>query len=165
MKKKIVIVCGALVSGGTERVLSVLSKSLADEFDITLFTWRNKPIFYKYDTRIKIIDLPSISKHDNHLSKGWALRKWVKKYIPDLVVSFLTPFNILTLTSLLGVEIPKVVAERNDPRFNPGGWPVTIYTNLIYSTATGILCQTESIRNFFIGKLNPKTILFSIRLN
>lgn len=162
MKNKIAIVCGALGSGGAERVLSVLSSTLAEEFDITLFTWRKKPVFYEYDSRIKIIDLPSISKYDNHISKGWALRKWAKKNKPNLIVSFLTPFNILTLTSLLGVDIPKVVAERNDPRFNPGGWLVAKYTNLIYSTASGILCQTESIRNFFKGNLNYKThIIFN----
>lgn len=157
MNKKIAIVCGALSSGGAERVLSVLSSPLADEFDITLFTWRKKPVFYEYDSRIRIIDLPSISRYDNHISKGWALRRWVKQNNPNLVVSFLRQFNLLVLTSLLSLNIPKIVAERNDPRFTPGGWPVSKYTSLIYRTASGILCQTESIRNYFKGKLATRS--------
>lgn len=130
-KKKLVIICGALTSGGAERVLSVLSKPLADEFNITLLLWRDKPVFYKYDERINIIPLPSISKFNNHISKGYALRKWINKEKPNIIVSFLRPFNLLALTSLVGIRIPKIVAERNDPRFTPGGWPIVLYTNLI----------------------------------
>lgn len=156
-KKKLVIICGALTSGGAERVLSVLSKPLADEFNITLLLWRDKPVFYKYDERINIIPLPSISKFNNHISKGYALRKWINKEKPNIIVSFLRPFNLLALTSLVGIRIPKIVAERNDPRFTPGGWPIVLYTNLIYRTASGILCQTQSISNYFKGILSTRT--------
>lgn len=157
-ENNIVIICGALTSGGAERVISILSKPFADTFkSVTLITWREAPIFYKLDSRINIISLKLLAESDNVIYKIFSLRQYIKRNRPDIVISFLTLFNMLTLISLFGLKIPVIVAERNDPRYIKGGIIVAFLRNLLYQSACGILCQTKIIRNCFHHKLRKKT--------
>lgn len=158
MQKKILIVCGTLESGGAERVISILSKPFAAKYqNVKIITWRHAPIFYKIDSRVEILPLPSEATSHNLIIKLFAFRKLVKKEHPDLILSFLTIFNMFTLVSLLGIKIPIIVAERNDPRFIKGGGLIKFIRNLLYLKASGILCQTQSIKDYFKGKLRQKS--------
>lgn len=157
-KLKIIIICGTLESGGAERVISILSKPFADNFDkVTIITWRDAPLFYKIDTRVSIVSLPLLARSNKILKKILSFRKFIKDSKPNIILSFLTIFNLLTLLSLIGVNIPIIVAERNDPRFIKGGLFVKILRYILYHKATGILCQTDSIKQYFKGALSRKT--------
>ena len=154
----IIIVCGALKSGGAERVISILSTPFADAYKkVSLITWRDEPQFYKIDDRIDSVSLPKLANSNNSIKKILAFRKYIAKINPNLVLSFLTIFNLLTLISLIGIKIPVIVAERNDPRFVKGGTFVKTLRNILYQKACGILCQTESIKRYFKGNLSRKT--------
>lgn len=153
----IIIVCGTLASGGAERVISTLSTPFADSFKkVTLVTWREAPQFYPIDNRVRLISLPKLAKSDNDWKKGRAFRKLVKDLKPDLVLSFLTIFNLFVLLSLVGINVPILSAERNDPRFIKGGAIMKGIRNFLYLKSTGILCQTESIKNYFKPILRKK---------
>ncbi|MDE6019703.1 MAG: glycosyltransferase [Ruminococcus sp.] len=154
----LLIVCGSLKSGGAERVISILSSPFADAFNqVTIITWRNEPIFYKIDNRVVIKSLPKLAGSNKSLKKIRHFRRYIKANRPNIILSFLTIFNLLTLLSLIGVNIPIIVAERNDPRFVKGGIFVKLIRNILYLKADGILCQTESIRQYFKGFLRKKT--------
>lgn len=155
---KIFVCCGTMESGGAERVLSVLSPALADAFDeVTYVTWREAPDFYDVDKRIRRISLPIEAKTDSLFAKMRRFRHIVKKEKPDLVVSFLTPFNLLTMLALKGVKVKKAVAERNDPRFIKGGRMMHWIRRQLYDSSDHILCQTEAMARFFGGRLSKKT--------
>lgn len=154
----LIIICGTLQSGGAERVLSILSTPFADNFrKVTLITWREAPHFYKIDSRVSVVSLPLLAKSDNDIIKFHALRKYIKKNKPNIVLSFLTIFNIFTLISLFGIKIPIIVAERLDPRFLRGGSIMKSFRNMMYRFSDGILCQTKSIKEYFKGGLRTKT--------
>ncbi|MCH5230104.1 MAG: glycosyltransferase [Muribaculaceae bacterium] len=154
--KKLFIVCGALESGGAERVISILSKPLSEEYETVLITWRNSDAFYKIDPKIQVISLPIFTKSNNIIKKIIKFRKLSKKVKPDLILSFLTPFNILTIISLWFTNFKIVAAERLDPRYLKGGKLMQWIRNQIYKRADFILCQTNFIKDLYPNYLQKK---------
>lgn len=155
---KLFITCGALECGGAERVLSVLSGSFADNYKhVTIMMWVDAPIFYEIDSRIRLLSIEKECGSKNIFKKMFWFRCYVFEQKPDLLLSFLTPFNMLSLTALLGWKSPIVVAERNDPRYLKGGTLMKIVRNLLYHRVKGILTQTENNKCYFKGSLYRKT--------
>jgi len=153
----LLLTCGTLESGGAERVISILSSPFADHFGkVWIATWREAPIFYSFDPRVTVISLPKVAQSDRIVKKGMAFRKMVKNLRPSIVLSFLSPFNMLTLVFLKDVHVIKVVAERNDPRFIKGGVIMRAIRNMLYKQADGILCQTQFIKKCFPKRLQSK---------
>lgn len=146
----LLIVCGTLESGGAERVISILSEQFANEFkQVTILTWRESSVFYNIDQRVKIISLPSIAKSDNFIFKCIAFRRFVKSNSISVILSFITLFNMCVLLSLKHIDIPIIVAERNDPRFVKGGKFIKQIRDILYRKATGILCQTNPMAEYY----------------
>lgn len=85
------------------------------------------------------------------------LRQYVKKNKPNLILSFLAQFNMLTLTSLLFHNVKIVVAERIDPSRFKKGKILRFVRDMLYFKATGILTQTQSGKNYFNSILRKKT--------
>ena len=89
--------------------------------------------------------------------------RWFRNSIietkPDVVLSFLAPFNILTMFSLVGVKIPVLVAERNDPYFvSPKyNWFWKIVRNIAYKMADGVLVQTKVNKSHFPWYIRRKS--------
>lgn len=155
---KIIISCASLGSGGAERVLSILSTPLADEFDsVTYVMWRDTPVFYQIDERVQLISIEKESGSKNELKKMLWFRKFVVKNNPDLLLSLLAPYNIRVILSLLGKHFNLVVAERNDPRALWGGPIVRGIRNVLYGKACGILVQSQTNKDYFKGELGKKT--------
>lgn len=154
-----IFVCfGTLESGGAERVLSVLSPYLADSFEkVTYVMWRKGKRFYDLDSRIGIIELPELAGSDNIVRKAISFRRMIKERRPDIVISFLTPFNLLVLASLFHVDQKIAVAERNDPHFIKGGRLMHAIRRYLYNKADAIFCQTDKMAEFFTGSLHDKT--------
>lgn len=156
-KTNILIICGTLGSGGAERVISHLSRPFSQNFDnVTILMWRKAPVFYKIDSSVNLIYLDDLAKSNNLIKKGFYFRSFIKNNKYDLIVSFLTPINMLTLTFTIGLKLPVIVAERIDPRCIPGGKFMSSIRSLLYHRAKYILCQTESIKKFFNKSLNYK---------
>lgn len=155
---KLLISLATLGSGGAERVLSVLSSPLADNFDeVKCVLWEGGDVFYTFDPRIRIVSLPEQTGRKGRINQIGAFRRLVKKERPDLILSFLTPFNMLVILSTIGYRTKIVVSERTDPkRIFAGGKPVLWLRNLLYRRAVGILTQTEYAKSCYGGKLSEK---------
>ena len=155
---KIVFFCASLQAGGAERVLSVLSKPLADNYDeVQYVLWYEQPVFYHYDRRINIISVEKEAGNKSSLQKMLWFRHYIKRESPDLVISFSAPFNMIALASLLLTKQKIVAAERVDPRSFRWGKHLELLRNLLYRRADGILAQTQSCKDYFKGSLNYKT--------
>lgn len=159
------ITCGNLHAGGAERVISILAnKFTISGICIELFTWYKTDAFYHFDERIVIHQIPIESRHKDFLGQMRWFRKEVQNKRPEAVLSFLAPFNILTVFSLIGVKIPVLVAERNDPNFvspkHNGFWK--IIRNVAYSLADGVLVQTVVNKSHFPKYIQRKaTIIYN----
>lgn len=141
---KLIINIGSLSTGGAERVVSILTRTFADYFsEVEIILWHSLPIHYSIDERVKFTFLPNLSGSENRLKNMRFFRRYIKKRKPDLLLSFLTPFNMLAIVSLFGCHIKTVVCERNDPHFIKGGKIMESIRNFLYRFADGALVQTN----------------------
>lgn len=157
--KKLIVTIATLGIGGAERVLSVLSKSLADNIETVQYVmWDGGESFYPIDERIKIISLPELSGENGRVKQINAYRRLIKTEMPDLILSFLTPYNMLVLLATIGLHQRVVVAERTDPkRLLARSSTVLLLRDLLYYRSSGILTQTEYAKSCYDGKFSNKT--------
>lgn len=157
--KKIIVSIATLGSGGAERVLSVLSKPLVERFDeVQYVMWDGGEVFYDMDDRVIIVSLPSLSGRKGRSKQIKAFRQYIKKEKPNLILSFLTPYNMLVLLSTIGLKQRVVVAERTDPsRLLAGGKTMLWLRDCLYRRALGILTQTEYAKSCYDKKFAGKT--------
>ena len=155
---KIIISCATLGSGGAERVISTLSKPLADIYEIvTIVMWVDAPIFYDIDKRVKKVCIEKEVGSKSDIKKMLWFRKFIEKEQPDILLSFLEPYNLRVLISTVGLGIKTFVAERNDPHGVNKYWIIDQLEKLVYRLADKILVQTETIKQFFDGALAERT--------
>lgn len=87
-------------NGGAERVVSNILPSLSKEYNIYLILLR-KGIFYKLPKNIKIITLVKINYNSFMIFFPiiyiWKLKKLIKQYQPDKIVSFLEIANFINI--------------------------------------------------------------------
>lgn len=156
--KEIIVSCATLGCGGAERVLSILSKPLADSYGkVTYVMWVKAPVFYDIDKRVRLICIEDEINSQSDIKKILWFRKYIRNESPDLILSFLVPYNLRVLMSLLGVKSKVIVAERNDPRAIKGGNLMGAVRNLIYLKAKGIIVQTQTGMDYFKGALKRRT--------
>lgn len=132
--------------GGAQRVISVLCNSFAREgAEVLLVTTGN--------TDKSVYPLESVKKYAytgncggviNKVKKLRAIRKTVKAFEPDVIVSFLTMTNILTILSMSFTKIPIIISERND--FDKCTSKEKLLSKIFYPYANKMVVQTENIK-------------------
>jgi len=156
--KSLIISCVSLTCGGAERVISILSSKLTEHFDsVKIVLWKDAPVFYEINEKVKIISIEKEIHSSNYLRKILWFRKFTKKNKPSIILSFLAKSSIGVILSQFGLKQKVIVAERNDPHHLKGGRLMIWIRDFLYSFATGILEQTESNKKYFKGKKLSKT--------
>lgn len=157
MAISIYLVGGSLKVGGAERVISILANDLIFRgYNITILLWKTAELFYSLDQRIKVVDIQQQCKSENLFANMIYFRYYIKKFKPDLVLSFMTPINIVTIICLLGIHVKMIVAERSDPRYAPTSKFRRLLRNLLYHSVDGILTQTDKAKEYFSKSLQKK---------
>ena len=163
---KIIFSSGTLAQGGAARVFANLSYPLCDTFDeVILVTWADVPQFYEYDHRAKWYCIPKEAGSGSNLRRMRWFRKFVKKEKPDLLLSFLEPYNLRVLISTIGLNVKTIVSDRSDPRGLNKYWIMGEIEKLVYSRAYKIIVQTETIRSFFGRRLMKRTHIIPNPIN
>lgn len=154
---KIIISTGTLAQGGASRVCSNLLSHLCNLFDEVIFiTWVDRPQFYDCDKCARWYCVEKeVGKND--IKRMLWFRKFIKREKPNLILSFLEPFNIRVLICTIGLGIKTIVSERNDPREVNICWIVGLLEKLVYRKADKIIVQTPTIKLFFNGVLDDRT--------
>lgn len=155
INKKVIIFIGDLRSGGAERVVSIISKSFLQEFkEIEIILYYDRPIFYNLSENIKVRLIERETKSRNILKNMLWLRRNVNR--EDIFLSFLAPFNIVAIVSLF-FKKKIIVADRNDPRFDPPNPIKRFIRDILYNFAEKVVCQTESNKIYFNKNIQRKT--------
>lgn len=120
---RIMLLVSSLHAGGAERVAATLASAWALRGDsVTLvptFTGKGT-CFYPLASGVELVWLAdSLGSTGGALRKGLrklrVLRQLVRRSRPDVIVSFLTNVNVMTLLSTMGLGVPVIVCERTNP--------------------------------------------------
>ena len=155
---KIILSFATLAQGGAARVCANLSYPLCDKYDeVILVTWADVPQFYDYDHRAKWYNLTKTAGGASEIKRMRWFRNMVRSEKPDLILSFLEPFNIRVLLCTMGLGVKIIVSERNEPHSVNKYWIMDQLEKLIYRRANKIIVQTPTIKRFFNGMLENRT--------
>lgn len=102
--------------GGAQRVIANLCNTLCDTGNevLLLLTGDSKETVYPLNEAVNIVVCHKAS-NGNKMKKILEMRKVISKFHPDVIVSFLTMVNIMAIITSLGLRIPLIISERNDP--------------------------------------------------
>lgn len=162
----VTIVVPGLSAGGTERIVSLISEHWAERgwrVSILTFEAPGTAAYYPINPSITVEQLGSASSQPSKFGtvraavyRAFALRRAFRKSLPDVVVSFLTRTNVLTLLSTRGLSVPVVVSERNNPALQPFGAPWHWLRTLTYPRAFGLVTMTKGALEYFPKKMRRR---------
>ena len=149
---KISFFIGAMGHGGAERVISILANDYCTRgWDVDIVLLLKNEIEHDLDQSIKIVNLTG--KNTNYFKNAifWlrGIRHYLKSNRPDRIVSFVGRINALVLTAAIGLGLPIVVSERNDPKNDGRGAMMQWYCNRIYCKAKAIVYQNAHEKSCF----------------
>ena len=177
MNTKIIFSCHGIGNGGAERVISTLANEFAKRgYAVALLVTMPDNNNYAMDERIRVYHC--VSKKRNAVSRTVdrikKIRRSIKDYPPDAIISFSSITNIQVLIASIGIMgVKKIVSERTDPSRYPTSIMGKALRSLTYLMADTVVFQTEDARQYFnklIRKksaiiLNPVCLSIRQRLN
>ncbi|MFZ2170026.1 MAG: glycosyltransferase family 4 protein [Methylococcaceae bacterium] len=153
MSKKIILLVSSMGSGGAERVAATLANAWAVSGNqVTLmptFSGRGE-CFYVVSPEVRLIYLADLVSSRsktwvNQFSRLFALRRFMAAEQPDVVVSFLTNVNVAAVIASLGLGIPVIICERNDPFIIPTSCWLRFACRFTYPFADVLMVQTQAV--------------------
>ena len=155
---KIVFLITNLSTGGAERVMVTLANELVKKHEIIIWTRSNRiNDFYYVNRDIKRINLLKSPKKLSNIfirlieifNVILQICKLILKEKPDVVVSFLSSFNVLTILASKITKTSVIISERNNPSKEKIGKFKNFLRKIIYPFATLIVFQTKKASKYF----------------
>jgi GalNAc-alpha-(1->4)-GalNAc-alpha-(1->3)-diNAcBac-PP-undecaprenol alpha-1,4-N-acetyl-D-galactosaminyltransferase len=165
---RLTFVIPTLSSGGAERVLSILVQGFLDKgYEISVITLSSRDKdFYVLPDGIKRLALNIMSNSTNpiqaiyhNLSRIFVLRKALKLTQPDVVISFLTATNILTILASSFTDYPVIGTVHNDLRMRSNGFLWDTLQRLVYPYGTKILSVSKGVNDYFTWLPDHKKVV------
>lgn len=150
---RVILVVYCLRGGGAERVSAYLANSLADRgYRVTVVTELG-PETDQYQLRADVARAVigrangggRLRKMGRFLAKTFVLRQIVKRLRPDVVVSFMTRSNNISLLATTRLPVKTIVCERNDPRHNKERSVDANLRRWSYPRADLLIVQTDTM--------------------
>ncbi|MDD3141811.1 MAG: glycosyltransferase family 4 protein [Lachnospiraceae bacterium] len=155
---KVLIVTAGMAGGGTERVISVLSRYLIENGNqVTIILTSDGRVEYELHKEILIRQLgeKTNGKFLKRVGRIFALRRVIKSNKKQIVVSFGTETNLFTILATRFLPNKVIVSERNDP--NQCTYPK--FRNFIYQFADRFIFQTKEAQDCFPQKIAKRGIV------
>ncbi len=152
---RIAFILPTFTAGGAERVASLLCNYWVEQgHQVAALTFEGggDERIYHLDDRVALRGIDALNRNRRLTSRVRAnfrrlfrLRAALKAFKPDAIVAFTTEANVVAIWSALGLGVPVVVSERNQPD-RPGlGWFTRAMRRLSYPLAAALVVQTEAI--------------------
>jgi N-acetylgalactosamine-N,N'-diacetylbacillosaminyl-diphospho-undecaprenol 4-alpha-N-acetylgalactosaminyltransferase len=156
---RILFVINSLEGGGAERVFSMLVNCIQQHLnattDLEVLLLDDTPARFEISAGISTTSLDS---GGSLWESAWGFKRFVAKYRPHLVISFLPRANYLAVafSSLYGYRC--IISERTDTRGRLGrgiaGWVEARLVRSLYPRAHRIVCVAEGVRRSLVGDFN-----------
>lgn len=166
----IVFVLSGLTAGGAERVISLLANHWVEQgrrVTVVAFDSPSSEPYFTTDPRVTVHQLGIKTGQNrktlaalNVKKRIGALRAILRETSPDLIVSFLTKVNVVTLIAARGLGIPIIVSERNNPKRQGFGRIWTSLRDLLYPQASRLVVMTKTALGSYprFGSLKAEVI-------
>ena len=153
-KRRIVIVLSSIATGGAERVAATMANAWRDRgHEVWLVATYLGPrtVSYPLHPDVSVLFLSETS-----LGAGWsrwplalrktrALRAILSAIRPDVIISFLTNVNVLSIIAHANTRIPLIISERTDPRHDTElPLALRLARTLCYRFADALVVQTAA---------------------
>lgn len=154
---RVTLVVASLASGGAERVISTMANYWAARGrSVALVTlYGESADFFTVDPRVKRVPLDVGARTSNAVSAVWSnlvrarrLRDAIRRTQPDVVVSFITAVNVLTLLATAGLGVPVVVSERSHPAHQWVGRMWDGLRRVTYRWADAVVVQSAEVADW-----------------
>lgn len=149
----IVFTIAGLGAGGAERVLQLITADWARDRRITIvsFDAPTDAVFHPFDSRVNLIRLNIRPTKTGLLGQVFttirrivALRRTIRALDPDIIISFLTKINVISLISSLNTRYRVIISERNNPKMQKANATWNFLLSRLQWRASAIVMQTPS---------------------
>jgi len=151
---KISFVIYSLGSGGAERVVSLLANYLVNNYEVEIITFTKSESFYNLDNKIvhTKLGINYISKNKiftvlNVFKRVKKLSSHLKKSNPNIVISFMTHTNILSIVASKIANKKIIISERIAYDFY--GKKINIIKNIVYRFCDLLIVQTKDDAKYY----------------
>lgn len=154
----LLLVQGGFGAGGAEKVMAMLAAhrhARGDRVTVAAMTMPQAGSFFPYPEGVDLL-VPGAGIKGGplrHPRRMLAIRRLVAGLQPDLVISFLTKINCLTLLAA-GRSQPVVISERNNPMLQSRLW--RRLQDRLAGRARAIVMQTDGARADLPPALQPR---------
>lgn len=159
--KKITFIVPTLSAGGAERVVAVLSNTLASTgYNVNLILYDRVQNEYPISKNVNVYVLPRNIQNKNkvvyYVKKLLLLRKIIRDINPDILIPFL-PYQVEhTYVASRGLHIPMVVTVRNNPLYDTENEKQRKRRDRIAKHVEGVFLQTDTQRAYFSEEIKKK---------
>lgn len=156
---KILFFISSLNFGGAERVLSLISSALVDEFEVVIAKFDKDPSFFKLDNKVKLINLDIYKNGINlrsRVKKFFIIRRCIKDQNPDIVVSFMDNTNLAVIISSLFLNKKIFISEHTHHSY--ASKITKILRRILYPFASFLSVLTKEDLNYFYFVKNKEVI-------
>lgn len=174
VKLKIVMVIPSLQSGGAEKVFTTLANGFANlGYFVNAITFDSNPEqdFFKLDSNVfrQHLDVLEASRGPvsaivNNVYRAKKLRGRLKKLTPDVVISFLTETNIVTLLATVNLRLstfkstlPTIICEHTNPKLCPLSFSWSALRNITYRRCSSLVVLSPEMTDFYPSKVQART--------
>ncbi len=160
---RILFYINAIHQGGAERVMVNLANQFSEKGnDVILVTSFEDYWEYPVGEGVERYSFEDRDfKKEGFLRQNikWTLnlRKVIKEYCPDVVISFMAEPNFRTILAAAGLETKSVISVRNDPNKEYPNFVYRILAKSLYLFADGIVFQTEDAKKWFSAIIQKKS--------
>lgn len=161
-KKTLMFYINAIHEGGAERVIIQLSKHFSEnEYNSVLVTSFIDDNEYSVPNGVERLSIETKQIKQNIIIKNIrriiALRKLIKTYSPDAIISFMAEPNFRAIIASLGTKTKTIISVRNDPSKEYTGKMGRWISKYILPLADGCVFQTEEAKKWFPISLQKKS--------
>lgn len=166
-RHRVCFVTEALGPGGAERVISLLASRWTEAgWDVAICTFDcpGDRIYHALDPRVRLLRLGEGKPERGSLSRFAALirrvirlRRELRREQPDVVLSFLTKINALTLAAGTGTRLKIAVSERNNPARQQANPLWNLLLKILIRRADAIVLQTRRVADHVPPSVRGRT--------
>lgn len=165
IKKKIAFVIHSLTDGGAERVVSILSNYFNEKYSVVIITLVEEKVFYKINKNIPVYNVKNSNKSKNiasalvnNLTTVYKIKSIIRAEEIDLLISFTTSVNVLSILSVIGSPVPCIISERNNAKVVPPNLFWQSLRNFFYKYSNYLVVQTNGNKSFYKKLVNDSKI-------